>query len=113
MKVNKNVLSVVINKKIFNIVPDKFDDVTIAYLLKDGWAFINIHELTTIYKEWCYDQGYAIETRFNCPLQAVVIYPIGSDDEIDSYIDDGFGIGETEFEVVEKATEWVAKEKGR
>lgn len=80
--------------------------------ITSGYFSLPLDTLTRLMKEWCYDNGYTIETRFNYPLQGVVIYPIGSDDEIDSYIDDGFGIGETELETVTKATHWVAKQKG-
>lgn len=67
---------------------------------------LNLDTMTKLMKEWCWDQNFSIETRFNYPLQRVIIYPQYFDDEIK--IDDSFGIGETEFEVVLKATKWIA-----
>ena len=110
--ITNELLGLVLNKEVFNIVPDKHEENIVAYLLSDGWAFTNSDTVTRLMKEWCYDQGYAIETRYNYPMQAVVIYPNGSDNEIKNGIYDGFGIGETEVEVVAKATDWVAKHKG-
>jgi len=73
-----------------------------------GYKAINIDTLTRLMKEWCFDKGYSLETRFNYPLQQVSMTNNGG---LARYSSPAMSIL-TELEAVLKATHWLAKEKG-
>ena len=65
--------------------------------------YINLDTLTRLMKEWCLTKGYEVSSRLDLVTKATAIVWL-------KFRECVVENGDNEYEVVEKVTQWVAKE---
>lgn len=112
IQIEKNLLSLVIDYEVtyIKIMPKISGKQRIFYRYLDEDDIeceesFCVEMLGRLCKEWCLKQGYELSSRLDLITKATSILWLG-------FVECLTSNGDTELEVIIKATHWVAKEKG-